>query len=204
MTMVRRLWSIFGLALIALLVTQSLPVTEPPPRPVITASPESVPVVPPPTPSPMEPAQPMRLRIPAIDVDAPIMRVGMTDAVTMEVPHNIRTVGWFGDSRYPGENQGTVVLVGHRDGRNDPNGVFRELGSVDTGASLVLWDAHGSPWRYEVDTVELISRSEFAERAAEFFSLDGAERLVLLTCGGTYDRARGGYQANVVVTARQA
>jgi len=29
----------------------------------------------------------------------------------------------------------------------------------------------------------------------------GAPVLTLVTCGGSYDRARGGYQANVVVTA---
>lgn len=144
---------------------------------------------------------PRTIEIPDIDVDADIRRVGMADAVTMEVPRDIRTVGWFMHSVPMSGSRGSTVLVGHRDGRADPNGVFRNLEHLDRGDRLQVWDDRGRRWEYRVHSIELLSHTVFAQRARELFSQFGVTRLILLTCGGEYARADGGYQANVVVTA---
>jgi sortase (surface protein transpeptidase) len=53
--------------------------------------------------------------------------------------------------------------------------------------------------RFRVSTVRLIGKRDLDLR--EVFKRDGKPLLQILTCGGTYRRS-GGYQANVVVTAR--
>lgn len=144
---------------------------------------------------------PRSIAIPEIDVDADVARVGMADEVTMEIPSDIRTVGWFRLSQPLGRERGATVLVGHRDGRRDPDGVFRHLEDLDRGDQLLVWDDRGRRWQYQVHSIETLSHDRLAQRARELFSQFGVPRLILLSCGGDYVKTRGGYQANIVVTA---
>jgi LPXTG-site transpeptidase (sortase) family protein len=144
---------------------------------------------------------PNRVRIEKLGVDAPVISVGMVDEITMEIPEDIAIAGWFQYSARPGSSGGSMVIVGHRDGITDPNGVFRDLGRLRQGHALVVADSDGLIWDYRVSSVELLGKEEFAQQAERIFDTEGPSRLVLLTCGGSYDRERGGYQANVVVTA---
>ena len=147
--------------------------------------------------------QPAHLGIPALDVTANIRPVGNSDATTMQVPSDIRVVGWYDRSALPISTAGNTVLVGHRDGAVDPNGIFRNLGSVREGDRVQVSDIAGRTIDYIVDGVTVLSDEQFAQRAERIFRRDGRHRLVLITCGGNYDAARGGYQANVVVTAKR-
>ena len=147
--------------------------------------------------------QPAYLTIPALDVATSIRPVGTSDATTMQVPSDIRVVGWYDRSVLPTSTTGHTVLVGHRDGAVDPNGIFRNLGSVREGDRVQVSDIAGRTIEFTVDGVTMLSDEQFAQRAERIFSRDGRHRLVLITCGGNYDAARGGYQANVVVTAKR-
>jgi len=148
--------------------------------------------------------QPVMVRIPALDVRGPLQPVGMTDDLTMQVPADIDVIGWFDRSVVPVATRGNTVMVGHRDGVDDPNGVFRRLGELVPGDRIHLDDQAGRGLEYVVSEVDLLGRSQFAAEAEGLFAADGPHRLVLLTCGGEYDRSRGGYQANVVVIATRA
>lgn len=145
--------------------------------------------------------QPVGIEIPAAGVAGDVQPVGMTDAVTMQVPSDIKVVGWFDRSVLPIADIGHTVLVGHRDGSKDPEGVFRNLENVRVGDEINVRDLSGRLIDYVVTTVDLLSDDKFAQEAPWIFRVNGPHRLVLITCGGTYDRARGGYQANIVVTA---
>lgn len=147
---------------------------------------------------------PEAVAIPALGITAVIEPVGMMDEATMEVPEDIRTVGWFLHSAHPGSARGSTVLVGHRDGTTDPNGVFRRLADLQRGQAILVEDSSGSTWEYTVASVDLLAGPVFADRAPLLFDIGREQRLVLLTCGGSYDAQRGGYQATVVVTADPA
>ena len=147
--------------------------------------------------------QPAHLGIPALDVATNIRPVGNSDATTMQVPSDIRVVGWYDRSALPISTAGNTVLVGHRDSAEDPNGVFRHLGSVREGDRIQVSDIAGRNVEYTVVQVALLSDEQFAQRAERIFRRGGRHRLVLITCGGEYDPNRGGYQANVVVTAKR-
>ena len=103
-------------------------------------------------------AQPVALAIPSVDIEGAIQPVGMTDAVTMQVPRDIGVVGWFDRSVVPISDIGNTVLVGHRDGADDPNGIFRRLSEVRQGDAITVRDMTGRAVAYAVDSVDLLSR----------------------------------------------
>ena len=152
-------------------------------------------------PAPTPPSVPVRLRVPALGISADVMSVGMQDEVTMEVPEDIGIVGWFQYSATPASNTGTTVLVGHRDGAQDPNGVFRDLSQIETGDRILVTDESGTRWRYEVSSTDLLDAAQFAAAAEQIFDMEKAGRLILITCGGEFIRSEGGYQSNTVVIA---
>jgi sortase (surface protein transpeptidase) len=207
--MIRRAFIFFPITLVAVsgfLVAHNIQRQEPaPPTSVAMAipAPQSVPEPLPNTPSPEQRTEylPAQLLIEDLEIDASIVSVGMADETTMEVPEDIQIVGWFRYSARPGSDIGTQVLVGHRDGRLDPNGVFRNLGELTPGTSITVRDRAAKDWVYSVDGVQVLNREDFALAAPLIFTGLGPPRLVLLTCGGTYDRSLGGYQSNVVITA---
>ena len=145
--------------------------------------------------------EPTRLRIPKLGISAEVASIGMQDEVTMEVPEDISVVGWFRYSPTPLSGIGTTVLVGHRDGATDPNGVFRNLDKIEPGDRVTVIDEDGTRWRYEVSDTELLDSAQFATAAEGIFDIEKEARLILITCGGEYIQSDGGYQSNTVVTA---
>jgi LPXTG-site transpeptidase (sortase) family protein len=99
----------------------------------------------------------------------------------------------------PGADQGSAVLVAHRDGQVQGHGVFYDLGNLGVGDRVWVTDASGRHLGYRVVSRELISKKRLPYE--ELFAIDGPARLTLISCGGYYDRNNGGYQDNVVVTA---
>ena len=80
-------------------------------------------------PQPLPYSAPDRVRIPAIQVDAPIMPVGL-DAdgwVGAPPPEDPNLAGWFTGAVSPGE-KGTAVVVGHVDNQTGPRRVLRTRG----------------------------------------------------------------------------
>jgi LPXTG-site transpeptidase (sortase) family protein len=153
-------------------------------------------------PAPTQLHAPVRLRVPGLGISADVMSVGMQDEVTMEVPEDIGIVGWFQYGATPASDTGTTVLVGHRDGTEDPNGVFRDLSQIETGDRILVTDESGTRWRYEVSRTDVLDAAQFATAAERIFDMEKAPRLILITCGGEFIRSEGGYQSNTVVVAR--
>ena len=144
------------------------------------------------------------LTIPSLDLFAEVIPVGLLDNEVMEVPANIKEVGWYFPTAPPSFDSGTTVLVGHRDGKGDPQGVFRNISELDFGDQIQLADNYGQLHDFSVESVSMVSDSEFAQTSEEIFAHTDSARLVLLTCGGAYVRANGGYQSTVVLVATPA
>lgn len=144
---------------------------------------------------------PVRITIPHIDVVADVLPVGLDANSAMEVPADIRDVGWYAPTAPLTLESGSTVLVGHRDGRRDPNGVFRNLEDLEQGRTIKVLDSAGVPHEFRVESVTALPDAEFTDRARELFLSEGVSRLVLLTCGGEYVRDEGGYQSTIVVVA---
>jgi hypothetical protein len=145
------------------------------------------------------PAPPVRVRVPDAGVDAPVVDAGVDVQGGMAVPHDIRTVGWYEFGAGPGASAGSAVLAGHVDDKIQGLGAFHRLGDLTPGTPVQVDLADGSTVGYRVGSVERVAKAGLP--VDRLFARDGAPRLVLVTCGGVFDRATGGYTDNVVVTA---
>lgn len=142
---------------------------------------------------------PRRVRIPAIDVATRVVPVGIDKNEALEVPDDVRLVGWYDLGVPPGADRGSAVLVAHRDSRTQGHGVFYDLGQLDVGDRVTVRNDAGEDLTYSVVSRESIRKKRLPYE--ELFAVDGPPRLTLISCGGYYDPNNGGYQDNVVVTA---
>ena len=173
--------------------------------PTIVTSPTAPPAPPaadlPATPPPVITAA-GRLRIDALGVDAPVVEVRVRPDGELEVPPDPSTVGWWAEGARPGSGAGSVVVDGHVDTARDGPGAFFRLGSMAVGDPVELTASDGSTHRYRVTATARYPKADLP--AQEVFAQDGAERLVLITCGGDFDRTSRHYADNVVVFADPA
>jgi sortase family protein len=145
-------------------------------------------------------APPVRLRIRALHVDSAVQRLGLRPDGTVEVPERTDVAGWYERGPRPGQ-PGPAVILGHVDSRSGP-GIFIDLATVRPGTLIGVDRADGSTATFRVTTVSRVAKTGFPTDLVYAPSLDPTLRLV--TCGGSFDRARGSYRDNVIVFADQA
>jgi hypothetical protein len=147
---------------------------------------------------PLPRSTPVRVRIPAVSVDAPLVRLSLDAAGVLQPPPADRPAeaGWFAGGVTPGE-RGTAVLAGHVDTRSGP-AVFYGLGALRGGQSVRVDRADGGAAVFTVDAVRVLAQDAFHSR--EVYGAADRPELRLITCGGDYS-ARTGYTGNVVVFA---
>jgi hypothetical protein len=143
--------------------------------------------------------EPVRIRIPLLGVDSRLERLGRSRGGTVEVPAHWGRAGWYRNGPRPGEH-GAAVILGHVDSPTGP-AVFAGIAELRAGARVLVTRADGSSVAFRVTRVEQRRRSRFPVQAVYWPTLRPELRLV--TCGGRYDRARGGYLSNVIVFAVQ-
>ena len=139
---------------------------------------------------------PTGVRIGDIGVDAVVVPVGVEADGAFEVP-SVRRVGWYRFGSGAG-SAGSTVLAAHIN-YNGVDGVFRHLESISRGSEVAVELADGSEVRYRV--VDLVEYEKADLPVDELFSESGADRLVLITCGGTFHPALQTYDSNVVAYA---
>jgi sortase (surface protein transpeptidase) len=144
-------------------------------------------------------AAPRRLRIPSIAVDAKIGAIGVEASGELEVPENVRNVGWYRYGPAPGE-PGATVIAGHVDSREQGPGAFFDLRSLDVGARVQVTDSDGDVQRYDVVARRTYDKAKLP--TDELFSREGPPQLVLITCGGDFDSSARSYRENVVIYAQ--
>jgi sortase (surface protein transpeptidase) len=142
--------------------------------------------------------KPVWLTIPAIGVKAPIVTLGLNRNGTLQVPSSTTVVGWYTNSPRPGST-GSAVIAGHVDSRSGP-GVFFWLSTMHRGERIYVRRADGTLAVFTVTAVRTYAKARFPT-ATVYGPVPDAE-LRLITCGGTFDYARGSYLSNVVVYAR--
>ena len=141
---------------------------------------------------------PVRLTIPAIGVGTRLLRLGLEPDRSMEVPGDFDLAGWFAEGPAPGQ-PGPAVIAGHVDSRTGP-AVFYRLRELRPGAQLQVQRADGTRLRFVVETARRFPKDRFPTDAV--FGPTPSAELRLVTCAGSFDRARGSYRDNLVVFAR--
>lgn len=143
-------------------------------------------------------APPVRLRVPGVALDAPVVAVGVAEGRQMQLPDDPRVLGWYRFGPAPRSGTGSVVLAGHVDSREYGVGPLARLSGVRSGDVVEVALGPGRRSSYRVDSVERFDRQALP---AAVFSRTGPERLRIVTCTGPYLPEQGGYQQNLVVTA---
>lgn len=136
----------------------------------------------------------MRLRIPAIKVEANIEEVGVNPKGEMDVPSNISEVGWFDLGPKPGE-KGSAVISGHFDGKNNEDGVFIDLYKLKVGDKVYVEDSEGSSSSFVVRE----TRTYVPGYADDVFSKGEGVHLNLITCDGIWDGSKKSFSKRLVV-----
>ena len=139
----------------------------------------------------------MSIDLPTLGVaEAPVTDVGVEDNGDMEIP-GASEVGWYRFGPSPGD-MGSAVLAAHI-AFNGVDGVFRDLTEMRPGDRFSVNFSDGSSREFIVFGLRQWSKLEIP--LEELFARDGTPRLVLITCGGNFNRALDSYDDNVVVIA---
>lgn len=141
---------------------------------------------------------PARIRIPALDVDASMIGLGLTSVGQIEVPADPAQAGWWRDGPEPGE-AGPSVILGHVDSYRGP-GVFYGLNLLRHGDEIMIDRVDGSTVVYAVSRANLYDKNSFPRD--QVYEVDTPDTLLrLVTCGGSFDGDDRSYESNYVVFA---
>ncbi|WP_043676246.1 class F sortase, partial [Clavibacter michiganensis] len=169
-----------------------------------SAAPAAPPTTAPSAPLPTDPqvvqglgAVPTRVAMPAIELDEPLIDLGIAPDGRMEVPVDFDDVGWFTGGGRPG-GRGPTVIAAHVDSRVGP-AAFARLAELGVGDEVTVQDVDGGTTRYAVTEVADFAKADFP--TARVFGAQPTDQLRLITCGGVFDRSVGHYEDNRVVFA---
>lgn len=179
--------------------TSSPPDTQGPPSPAPTSTlrPETQSAA---LPTPSARIPPVRLRIPDLGVDMPVVEVGAEPTGQMELPVDPAVAGWYRFGPDAVSTAGMVMIAAHVDAVGYPIGPLAMLRDVGVGAVVETTASDGSPRTWIVESLTLYDKT--ALPTDELFAREGPPALVLITCGGPFDSTTGHYRDNVVAIAR--
>lgn len=150
-----------------------------------------------PTAAPLPPSTPVKIEIPVLGVNAPIMRLGLGPDGSVQVPplanHNL--TGWYDRTVMPGQD-GTSVILGHVDNLTGIS-VFFYIKTLRPGDIVRVARADGTTAVFSVDGVQKVAKATFPSQA--IYGNTRYPELRLITCGGPFDSTTGQYLDNIIV-----
>lgn len=146
-------------------------------------------------------SEPVRIKIPAIDVISDISQVAKNDDGTVEVPKgdDYDTAAWYKYSSSPGEG-GSSVILGHVDSVNTGPSVFFNLTKLKLNDKIMVERADKKTAIFNVDRMEQYSKEAFPTLEV-YGDTMGESTLKLITCGGEFNNNSGEYNDNIIVFA---
>ena len=139
---------------------------------------------------------PVRVRIPAIGVDAEMGSLGLNTDGTLEVPP-YEEAGWYAGGSRPGD-PGPAVIAAHLASTDGP-AVFYRLEELNPGDVVHVGYRDGTV-TFTVSETRSFAKTHFP--TGRVYGWTEGPELRLVTCGGTFDRNTGAYTSNLVVWAK--
>lgn len=147
-----------------------------------------------PTPNSLTP--PASLSIPRLGIQSTVEQVGLDSQKRMDVPKNDTDVAWYNLGFKPGE-KGNAVIDGHFDTVTGAPAVFYYLSNLEKGDSVVVTDAKGTPYTFEVVDKRYFDFDKLP--LEQIFGSSNAANLNLITCEGVWNPTTHNYSQRLVV-----
>ena len=152
--------------------------------------------------------QPVQLRIPHMNIDAPVINVGKTASGAMDAPVSQAinspywtSVFWYDLGAAPGQ-AGNAVIAGHVDRVGGDPAIFWTLSSLGPGDDVYVITASRQSLHFVVDRVVAYPANTPSEEAINaVFGRTTEHHLNLITCSGVW--TGNGYDQRLVVFTTQ-
>jgi LPXTG-site transpeptidase (sortase) family protein len=141
-----------------------------------------------------------RLVIGKIQVDAPVVTLGVDSQGIMQSPRSASEVGWYDFTAQPGTG-GNAVFSGHVDFVSVGPAVFWDLRKLGPGDLVEVRLADGTAYQYVV--VSNVSYPSDDAPIADIVGPTGRDTVTLITCTGTFNREVRQYSHRLVVRAER-
>lgn len=150
---------------------------------------------------PLPYSPPLRGEIPAIGVSARVIPLGLHPDGSVAVPSLATPMltSWYDGGPAPGQ-RGAAAVYGHVDSARTGPAAFYRLGDLEPGERVRVARADGRVAVFAVYQIAEYPKDAFP--TARVYGPTPGPELRLVTCGGPFDAATGGYLDNVVVFAR--
>ncbi|MDK4332934.1 class F sortase [Corynebacterium accolens] len=137
-----------------------------------------------------------------IDGDfAAVDPVQVTDQGVLLPPHDVSRLGWYSASAVPGDagNIGSSVITGHVNYQGQGTGYAEKFTRLQENQEFtVVIDGEERTFRVTEKPYRLPKGADFPDVVND---ADGANRLVLITCGGQFVGGALGYEDNIITVA---
>lgn len=118
----------------------------------------------------------------------------------MEIPEDISKVGWYQHGAAPGSNGGSTLFVSHRDGIGPEPGAFYKIETLNRGDKVFVY-TNNYIVIYLINNNFSIKKSNLSKKSQILFDENGPPKLVMVTCGGSFDFKNNEYRKNIIVIA---
>lgn len=136
---------------------------------------------------------PVRVSVPSVGIDSPIVGVGINSAGEMAVPSgSTNNVGWYKHGTVPGDI-GSAVFDAH------VFAAFAPLDGVSVGDSIYVTTEGGQRLRFVVEQATVYKLGDLSPET--LFNRRDARRLNLITCAGQLTVDKSTYTHRLVVYA---
>ena len=130
--------------------------------------------------------QPRYIYIPAINVYARVMSVGVNSKGNIDTPANLNDTAWYDGSAKPGQ-EGQVFIDGHNSFSNTVNASFNRLGELKQGDLITVERGDGQKINYRVSEVETVNVNDVDMGKALNPPAGATKGITLMTCAGKFD-----------------
>jgi LPXTG-site transpeptidase (sortase) family protein len=138
---------------------------------------------------------PVRLKIPALNIDAHIESLGQTPEGAMDAPLGPENVSWYNLGPRPGE-EGSAVIAGHFGWKDGKAAVFDNLHKLRKGDTLTIENDNGDSVSFVVRETKVYVDTEIIP---EVFVSKSGSHLNLITCNGSWNKTQKNYSERLVV-----
>ncbi len=138
---------------------------------------------------------PVSIEIPAIDLKAPTVGVGLKENGEMDVTESFKETFWFDKGYKPGE-PGNAVIGGHVDSKKGP-AIFYNIKKLQVGDEVIVSGKDGDKRTFVVTDKKAYPWDEAPLKS--IFGYTSRSSLNLITCTGNFDHAAHNYSQRLVI-----